>query len=815
MQAISKKFNCVLLAVFFAINLYAQQTFHTSINNFSGTPQLFDNNWRFHLGGMTGAETTQIDDIKWRQLNLPHDWGVEDLPGKNSPFLSTAISQVNGGFTVGGTAWYRKTFDVPATDNGKQLVILFDGVYMNADVFVNGKLVGNHPYGYTSFYYDITQHINFGTKNIIAVEVKNEGQNSRWYSGSGIYRHVWLKTINPVHIAQWGTSISTPSVNKSEATVAVKTQVENETTIAANVSLVTQFLNSGGIEVGRAETAYTINAGEKKSVDASTVIKNPSLWSCENPALYKAVTSIYQNGKVVYSEVNSFGIRSISFSVAKGFQLNGTSLKLKGGCIHNDNGPLGAKAYDRAEERKVELLKASGFNAIRCSHNPPSPAFLNACDRLGMFVIDEAFDMWTIGKNPYDYHLYFKDWWQKDMESMILRDRNHPSIIMWSIGNEIPERATTAGVETAKELVAYVKGIDSTRAVTSAVNGLNPDKDPYFETLDIAGYNYPVGGDHLQENIFVKDHKRKPERIMFCSESYPLEAFASWMAVEDNPFVIGDFVWTATDYIGEASIGWLGYYQQADFYPWNLAFCGDIDVCGWKRPQSFYRDALWMTNQLSLFVKPPQPSFAINPNRESWSKWHWLDAVTDWNWKGYENTQMEVGAYSSCEAAELFLNGKSLGIKQTNRSTQFKAIWHVPFNAGEIKLVGYSGNQKVNITSISTAEKPTQIKLSTDRNNINADGQDLSYVTIELLDSKGNRNPKADNELNFSITGPGVIEAVGNANPMSLESYQLPKRKAWQGRCLVIIRSTGKPGKIILNAVGKGLKSAKIELMAN
>ena len=803
----TKKAGCCITGLLLlAAQLFAQV--NSNIIN-------FDNNWRFHLGGMQGAELPQTDDTKWRQLNLPHDWSIEDLPGKNSPFLSTAISQVNGGFTVGGTAWYRKTFDVPATDKGKQLVIQFDGVYMNADVFVNGKLVGNHPYGYTSFYYDITPQVNFGNKNIIAVEVKNEGQNSRWYSGSGIYRHVWLKTINPIHIAQWGTSISTPSVNTSEATIAVKVQVENESVIAANISLVTQFLDSDEKEVGKAETAITVNAGEKKSADAGAVIKNPKLWSCDNAALYKTVTSIYQNGKVVYNEVNSFGIRSISFSVDKGFQLNGTTLKLKGGCIHNDNGPLGSKAYDRAEERKVELLKASGFNAIRCSHNPPSPAFLNACDKLGMLVIDEAFDMWATGKNPYDYHLYFKDWWQKDMAGMVLRDRNHPSIIMWSIGNEIPERGTKAGAETAKQLVAYVKGIDSTRAVTSAVNGLNPDKDPYFETLDIAGYNYPVGGDHLQENIFMQDHKRKPERIMFCSESYPLEAFGSWMAVEDNPFVIGDFVWTATDYIGEASIGWLGYFQKADFYPWNLAFCGDIDICGWKRPQSFYRDALWMPNQLSLFVKPPQPSFAINPNRESWSKWHWLDAVTDWNWKGYENTPMEVSAYSSCETTELFLNGKSLGKKQTNRSTEFKAIWNVPYNAGEIKVIGYNGNEKVNTASITTAEKPIQIKLNVDRNNINADGQDLSYVTIELLDNKGNRNPKADNELTFNITGPGVIEAVGNANPMSLESYQLPKRKAWRGRAMVIIRSTEKEGIITVTVSAKNLKQQKISLKSS
>src|SRR6185437_16096180 len=296
-----------------------------------------------------------------------------------------------------------------------------------------------------------------------------------------------------------------------------------------------------------------------------------------------------------------FGIRKISFDVENGFQLNRKTVKLKGGCFHNDNGPLGSKAYDRAEERKVELLKASGFNAVRCSHNPPSPAFLAACDRLGMLVMDEAFDCWKYGKNAYDYHLFFNDWWKRDVESMVTRDRNHPSIIMWSIGNEIPEKGTPEGAQEAAMLVKYVKEIDNTRAVTSAVNDLKVDKDPYFAALDVSGYNYEFGGGNERTNIYEYDHKRVPGRIMAGTESYPLEAFGSWMEVVDHPYVIGDFVWTAFDYIGEASIGWLGYQQQTSFYPWNLAYCGDIDICGWKRPQSYYRDALWKPNQLSIF----------------------------------------------------------------------------------------------------------------------------------------------------------------------------------------------------------------------
>src|SRR6185312_8247514 len=558
-----------------------------------------------------------------------------------------AISQVSGGFTTGGTAWYRKRFGVPGKDKGKKIFIQFDGVYMNADVWINGHHLGNHPYGYTSFLFDITNYLKYDSSNVIAVEVKNEGQNSRWYSGSGIYRHVWLKLMDPVHVSQWGIFITTPEVNTNEATVNCKINIVNETLDEQQVHVITKLINTSGNEVAIAETKNTIAAGKSFEFNQNASIKNPQLWSCESPVLYRSVTFVYSNDKLVSSDTNSFGIRTISFDVNNGFQLNGKTVKLKGGCFHNDNGPLGSKEYDRAEERKVELLKANGFNAIRCSHNPPGTAFLEACDRLGMLVMDEAFDCWNYGKNPYDYHLYFKDWWKKDVESMILRDRNHPSIIMWSIGNEIPERATAEGVATAKLLAVYIKSIDTTRAITSAVNDLKEDKDPYFAQLDIAGYNYAASGDPSKD-VYAIDHKRVPGRIMVGTESFPLEAFDSWMKVIDHPYVIGDFVWTAYDYIGEASIGWLGYFQKQNFYPWNLAFCGDIDICGWKRPQSYYRDALWKPGQISLFVTPPVPSFPLNPDKEPWSKWNWLDAVSSWNWEGYENKDLQVTIYSSC-----------------------------------------------------------------------------------------------------------------------------------------------------------------------
>jgi beta-galactosidase len=798
-----KKFIILLAAVISASVLMAQNP-GPGINR-------FDAGWRFHRGGALGAENPQFDDSGWRLLDLPHDWSIEDLPGTESPFNRDAISQVSGGFTTGGTGWYRKSFNIPSELAAKRIIIQFDGVYMNPEIWINGVSLGSHPYGYTSFWYDISDKVHFGQPNILAVKVRNEGENSRWYSGSGIYRHVWLKILEPVHVAQWGTRITTPEVKAESATVNIKTEVNNQSDNAVNIKINTRILNEKGVEIaGSAGSEKMVEKDGSSEFSEDIIVIRPSLWSPESPALYTAVSEVYVADKLTDRVVTLFGIRTLHFDGMNGFTLNGKSMKLKGGCFHDDNGPLGSKSYDRAEERRVELLKASGFNAIRCSHNPPAPAFLDACDRLGMLVIDETFDMWNDGKNEYDYHLYFQKWWKKDVESMIKRDFNHPSIILWSIGNEIPGMATPEVVKTAQTLADFVRSNDPTRPVTAAVNGLNPDKDPFFAALDIAGYNYGSGGDHKNKSIFDTDHERVPSRIMVQTESYALEAFRSWMDVMDHPWLVGDFVWTGFDYIGEASIGWRGYWQEQNFFPWNLAFCGDIDICGWKRPQSYYRDALWKSKQLALFVKPPKPSFPENPERMFWSKWNWYDALADWNWSGYENTPLEITAYSSCDEVELFLNGRSLGKMKTDRATEFKATWSVPYQAGELKAVGYMGKKEVNTAILRTAADPVQIKMSADRNVIKANGQDLSYITVELVDDKGIRNPKAENTVKFTIEGPGKIIGTGNANPLSLESYTAPERKAWQGRCLVVIKSDLAEGKISLKASSPGLSPASI-----
>ncbi|MBL7110763.1 MAG: DUF4982 domain-containing protein [Bacteroidales bacterium] len=785
-----------------------------SLSDGPRTTFLFDFDWKYHRGAVDGAEIAEFDDAGWRQLDLPHDWGVEDLPGTESPITEDAIGGIDAGYTLGGTAWYRKTFFVPAKMEGKSVRIQFEGVYMNADIWLNGEHLGNHPYGYTSFWYDIADKLQYGADNLISVEVKNEGENSRWYSGSGIYRHVWLTILDPVHITQWGTYITSKEITDKSAMVTVITTMNNQSDSPQEATLVTTILGPDGVEIAKHSVSQSVDAVSSVEFMAEFEVVSPNLWSIETPDLYTAVSEVFLGESAVDQYETNFGIRSIAFNIEQGFLLNGEPVLLKGGCVHHDNGPLGSATFDRAEERRVELMKASGYNAIRCAHNPPSPAFLDACDRLGVVVIDEAFDHWRDGKNPQDYNLYFDDCWQKDIESMVFRDRNHPSIIMWSIGNEIPGMETPEVVEVAQMLGDYVRELEPTRPVTSAVNGLNPKKDPYFATLDVKGYNYPVGGDHWENSLYEKDHERVPDRIMYCAESYPLESFGSWMSVKKFPYVFGDFVWTGFDYLGEASIGWMGYPQEGSFYPWLHAFCGDIDICGFKRPQSYYRDVLWMENQVSIFVHPPVPSFEMtNPDLRDWSKWNWLDVVADWNWPDHEGEVLKVNVYSSCPEVELFLDGESMGKKSSSMENEFTPTWDIPWQQGELKAVGYTDGQQATVAELETAAEPVEIILTADHSELKADGQDLSYVVVELVDEEGVRNPKSQNLIEFEIEGPGTIAAVGSSNPFGLESFRLPKRQAYQGRCLVIVKAAREPGEIILTASSEGLIPAKMSIV--
>lgn len=767
----------------------------------------FDENWLFHRGDIKDGEVVTLDDSQWRQVNLPHDWSIEDIPGTDSPFSADAITEVSGGFTVGGTGWYRKHFFIDKCAQDKCVFVSFDGIYMNSDIWVNGRHVGNHVYGYTAFELDITDYVQAGKENVIAVRVKNEGKNSRWYSGSGIYRHTLLKIVNPLHFENWGTFVTTPYVTEEQAKIQMQTVLKNTKKILEKeVVWDTQLIDKNGHIVAQKEQPVELDGSEIIELEKTFVVASPKLWSIDEPYLYKMVNRLKLKNEIIDEEELSIGIRTIAFSADEGFLLNGKAMKLKGGCIHHDNGLLGAKAFDRAEERKIELLKSADFNALRLSHNPPSTALLNACDRLGMLVIDEAFDMWRQGHSEEDYSMYFDKCWKDDLRCMVVRDRNHPSVIMWSIGNEIKAKESGEIVSLCEELTDFVKNIDKTRPVTSGVNSIVDATDGYLNALDVCGYNYCL-------SRYESDHERYPERVIYASESYASQAYDYWKEVEDNVYVIGDFVWTAFDYIGEASIGWCGYPLDKRIFPWNHAYCGDLDLSGERRPQSFLRETLWSGEPVShIVVTPPVPSFPLNPDKADWSVWDFPDVVTYWNFPGYEGTVLDVSVYSNCEQIELFFNGSSLGKLDNTPERKHVLTWKVPYKEGVLKAVGSNDGKEVDVTALASAGKVEELKLTADRDTINADGNDLSYITLELVDRNGIRNQSVEELVEFSITGDAVIEGVGNANPMSTESFVANHRKTWRGSNLVVIRAGKTPGKIILTAKVEGLPDAHIAI---
>lgn len=772
--------------------------------------QLFDSDWKFNLGDTPAASATNFDDANWRNLDLPHDWSIE---GSTSP---KNLMGGAGGFFPAGIGWYRKTFTVPTTMEGKRISMYFEGVYMNSEVFINGKLLGIHPYGYTSFIYDLTSYLNVGKENTIAVKVDNSQQvNCRWYSGSGIYRHVWMIGTNPIHVANWGSSITTPLVSKEKASVQVKTIIKNETSLSQSIVLKTQLFGVNSKNAGNNQVKVELLANSEREVTQSIIVSKPVLWTPETPNLYQAQVQIIKNKNTIDNINTEFGIRSIKFSTENGFQLNGKTVKLNGGCVHHDNGCLGAAAFDRAEERRVELLKRAGFNSVRTSHNPPSEAFLAACDRLGLMVIDESFDGWKEKKNTFDYGTIFNEYWQRDLESMVKRDRNHPSIIMWSIGNEVAERMKPEAVEMAKMLVNCVRKIDPTRPVTSAVNGWGKEWsifDPLMATQDISGYNYEL-------HRAIDDHKRVPTRIIAQTESFPKDAFANWKLAKENSYIIGDFVWTALDYLGESGIGrWyysgesISEHASADLFPWHGAYCGDVDVIGWRKPISHYRSMLYNnTEKLYLAVREPEPEpFEIKVTR--WAVWPTWES---WTWPGFEGKIVQVEVYSKYPKVRLYVNNKLIGEQATTEEQQFKANFAVPYTPGEIKAVGMLDNKEVETTLLKTAENAAKVKLSADRTTISANGQDLSFVTVEITDKDGIFQPNAENKLQFKIDGPGVIAGVDNANLKDLDLYVGSTRKAWHGRALVVIRSTKNAGDIKLTVSSPGLADTVVSIKSD
>jgi beta-galactosidase len=797
-----KHFGQIVLFSLLNFSVYAQRT-----------QELFDASWKFSKENISGSENINFDDAAWRTVELPHDWSIKDLPNQSDsvigPFYKKSVGTTATGYTVGGIAWYRKHFKAGSIAN-KKYSIYFDGVYMNSDVWINGHHLGNHPYGYTPFYYDLTPYLKPNGENIIAVRVRNEGRNSRWYSGSGIYRHVWLISTTPVYIEPWGVFITTPVVSENNSIVNVKATIVNGTNLSS-LKLVTIIRDAKNKIVATSESLVSSD----KEASQNITIKNPSLWSPESPYLYQAVTEIRQGAQVLDRVVTKFGIRSIHFSAEKGFLLNGKSIELRGGCVHHDNGPLGAAAIDRAEERRVELLKKYGFNAVRTAHNPPSQSFLNACDRLGMIVMDEAFDQWQRQKNPQDYHLYFDTCWKKDLDAMVLRDRNHPSVVFWSIGNEINERVDSSGLVIAKRLIAEIKRLDSTRPVTNALcsfydhAGYKWDTTaPAFALQDVGSYNYMM-------KEYESDHIKHPDRVMMGTEAYARDALKNWNLVEKHPYVIGDFVWTAMDHLGETGLGNSridsgnrrgGLLQP---FPWFNSWAGDIDLIGGKKPQLYYRDIVWRTKPMHMLVHTHVPSGM----KETVSDWGWPDELPYYYFPGSENKPLQVKVYTRYPEVRLELNGKKIDQKIVSVDN-LTATFEINYQPGTLKAIAVNNGKDVDSVILQTPGKAVKIRLIADRSQIKNNRNDLAYVTVEIVDANGRLVPGASIPLQFSIEGNGEIAATASANPNNMQSFQKPEHRTFRGKCLVIVRPKGSGGEIILKAKGDGLSEGQVVIEA-
>ena len=795
-----------------------------------------DTDWKFVVGDPAGAQSSAFDDHAWRIISVPHDWSIEAAPaGKNSTGSS-------GGYYPAGVGWYRKAFSAPANWKGKRVSLEFDGVSGETTVYLNGQKLGIHPYAYTSFRFDITSQLSLSGANVVAVRVDNSMQpNSRWYSGSGIYRHVRVVVTEPIHIAPWGVFVSTPAASASSARVLIETQLQNDIAETVEVTVKTSLVSPSGAKLYQRTGTVKVQAGQQSETAQEIIVDQPALWSPTRPHIYRAITSIIKNGKVIDEVETSFGIRSLVWSVEKGLLLNGTPIKLAGGSVHHDNGPLGAAAFDRAEERKVELLKAAGFNAVRTAHNPPSSAFLDACDRLGLLVLDEPFDVWTVSKRKYDYARFFHDWWQQDVNAMVKRDRNHPSIIAWGIGNEIPEVWTTEGAPIAKQLAAYVRSLDSTRPVTQAFPGATygPNPDAAISQLDIAGYNYNLAQSHTE------DHRRVPARIMMTTESFPADAFEQWELVHDHPYIVGEFVWTAMDYLGESGIGAWSYGEpkqatqlngmrsflrvylakmgadgknpMAPFqngqppsplspgFPWHSAYCGDLDLTGFRKPSSYYRDILWNGgDRVYATVRLPEPE----EKKILAAGWTVYPTLPNWTWPGQEGKPLTVEVYSGAERVRLYLNDKLIGEKPSGRDQAFKAEFEVPYTPGILKAVAIRGDHVVAESILQTTGDPVRLKLTADRTVVNADGQDLAFITVEAVDEKGHLQINSNQTVHFATSGAGTIAAVGSGDGQSRDSYAGDTFNLFNGRALIVLRTSVKAGQIKLQADAEGLTAA-------
>lgn len=809
-KSIKMKKNLLLVSLFLFLiatnNLIAQTK--------AARTQSFNKDWKFYLNYEGAASSPDFNDAGWRRLDLPHDWSIELPFDRNSPTGN------GGGALRGGLAWYRKTFTVPASAKDKFIAITFDGVYRNSEVWINDHYLGKRPYGYSSFQYDLSPYLKFGSeKNVIAVKVDNSQQpNSRWYSGSGIYRNVWLTITEKTHVAYNGTFVTTPEVNSNSASVHLEVSVNIATNVKQTVSATTTIFNKTGQAVAKniaavpaMQTSVTINQ--------NFVVAHPILWSVEKPYLYKAVTQIFSNGKLVDEYTTPFGIRSFAFDVEKGFSLNGRTMKINGVCNHHDLGCLGTAVNKSALRRQLKILKDMGVNGIRTSHNPPAPELLDLADEMGFIVMDEAFDMWKKEKTKYDYHLDWDQWHKRDLEDMVQRDRNHPSVFIWSIGNEIPEqwdRKDTSGQLIAKELGDIVRSLDVSRPVTSALNDPYPENNIYKSgTLDLVGYNYDhkdFAGFHQRfpgkkfistesvSSLATRGHYDMPSDSIRrwpvrwdkeftmgnpdttcsaydnCSAPWGSTQEETWKEIKKYDFLSGQFIWTGFDYIGEPTP-----------YPWpaRSSYFGIVDLAGFPKDTYFMYQSEW-TNKTVLHIFP------------------------HWNWKAGDT--VDVWAYyNNADEVELFLNGRSLGTKRKT-GDDLHVWWRVKYEPGTLKAISTKNGKIVLAKEIRTAGAPAKIILTADQKTIDGNENELAFVKATIVDKDGNVVPGANNLIHFRATGDGFVAGTDNGCETDLTSFKSTDRKAFNGLALAVLHAEHRPGTIHLTATADGLQSSAVSV---
>ncbi|WP_146527362.1 glycoside hydrolase family 2 TIM barrel-domain containing protein [Novipirellula artificiosorum] len=814
MKRITTVLFLVLAVAVHATAADSRQTFRTSFND----------GWKFHKGDVAGAETPEFDDSQWRSLDLPHDWAIE------GPF-DVKYNARCGGLPFHGTGWYRKSFEVPAEASGKAISVTFDGAMYDAHVWVNGHFVGHRPYGYIEFQYDISNLLNYNGSNAIAVKLAPEDLSTRWYPGAGIYRNVWLDIRDPVHVAQWGTFVTTPKVKDRTATVSIETTLEGDLT-EKSIQLKYEVFDPMGKSVSSSTIPGQIKTATKLSVS------NPLLWTLESPQLYVLKTTVLGAGRTLDVVQTRFGIRTLEFSKTEGFSLNGNPTRIQGVCLHHDNGPLGAAIHRRAIERKLQIMKQMGVNSVRTSHNPPSNELLDLCDELGILVQVEAFDVWLKAKVPNGYNKFFEEWGERDIKDMVRRDRNHPSVFMWSIGNEILEQGNKEdGNRIAKQLNGYVKSLDTTRPTTCGFNYFpGPYQSGMAGQIDIAGMNYkPLAyGDPVDE--FLPNNPVVASETSSCTSSrgvyhLPIEKYQThpskqvtsydligppWAyppdvefdALETHPEILGEYVWTGFDYLGEPTPyggkdNSTNGYWNAD-WPSRSSYFGAVDLCGFPKDRFYLYQSQW-TQEPMVHVLP------------------------HWNWQNSSHKTIPIVAYTNCEEVELLVNGKSMGRKVKGKDltkipvkfnrydkdhfmSKYRLSWEVPYSPGSLRVVGYRNGKPVAEKEIRTAGEPAQVKLVADRRELIADQSDLSYVTVRIEDREGNLCPLASNLVRFSVDGAGTIAAVGNGNAATTAPFIADEREAFNGLCMLIVKAGKQTGGITIRAESEGLRSDSASL---